>query len=170
MTAQSIPALFAKASEVLAGISEWLSANKINLNIAKTNYIIFKLKETDQAFITENNFNLFYNGSKIGRVEITRYLGVLINSKLDWSDHINERVTKLKSYSGILYKYRNHLSDHAAKLIYNSLILSHARYGIELYGASTKSLMSPLEISCNKILRILQKVPRLFHTRKLYEN
>ena len=58
----------------------------------------------------------------------------------------------------------------SAKLIYNSLILSHVSYGLEIYGTSPKCRLQPLEILCNKILRTLQNINRYHKTKDLYLN
>ena len=66
-------------------LTEWMNVNKLSLNVTKTNFMIFRSKHRKAVF--SNNIKI--NGTDIDRVESTKYLGVYIDSKLNWSKHIN---------------------------------------------------------------------------------
>jgi len=97
-------------------------------------------------------------------------LGLTISENLDWKEHVNKLNTKIRSFNGIFFKYKNYLSKFAAKSIYYAYIHSRLNYGIEIYGIANRATLHPLEISCNKILRTLQNVPYTYHTKDLYIN
>lgn len=162
--------LFRLGNETLKAINTWLSANQLSLNTSKSNYMIFKLKDEDKEFIQSNNLNLSLNNVNLTKTSNTKYLGMIINDELNWKDHISELMTKLKSYNGIFYKYRNYLSEWTGRSIYFALILSKILYGIELYGISKANVIHPLEITCNKLLRNLQNVHYRYPTKDLYSN
>lgn len=166
----TINGLFLKANSALDSINKWLIANQLTLNIENTNYRIFKPNEFTNNYILENNLTLQINNKIINRTSNARYLGVLISEKLTWDEYIREIVNNIKSYSGIIYKYRKNLTKTTAKNIYFSYIFSELSYGLELYGTSPKYVLNPLEIACNRILRYLQNQPRLYPTHLLYKN
>ena len=64
-------------------ISEWLKANKLTLNIDNY-YMVFHRGR--RKF--KNNIELVINDIKIRETKSIKYLGVIIDSKLNWIDHI----------------------------------------------------------------------------------
>ena len=72
--------------------------NKLSLNIKKTNFIVFRPKVKklpDIPFIQIDNV-------KVDMVETCKFLGIIINSSLDWSNHINLINRKVSKTIGIL--------------------------------------------------------------------
>ena len=67
----------------LSKISEWLSSNKLSLNIKKTKFMIFHtpLRRIDYPVLKLNNIN-------IERVSQFNFLTVVINSTLKWGKHM----------------------------------------------------------------------------------
>ena len=57
----------------LMKIMDWLKANKLSLNIAKTKYILFHPK---QKYVILNNNITLYDVS-VKQVEVTKFIGVL---------------------------------------------------------------------------------------------
>ena len=68
----------------------WLKANKLSLNIAKTEFMVIS---TRQKFLAENcsEINIQLDGHPISRVEHTKSLGLNIDDRLSWSNHIIQR-------------------------------------------------------------------------------
>ena len=54
-----------------------------------------------------NNFKLLIGDNEIKRVKSCRYLGLIIDDELKWSEHINTIYSQLLKYVGIFYKLRN---------------------------------------------------------------
>ena len=67
----------------LSKISEWLSSNKLSLNIKKTKFMIFHtpLRRIDYPVLKLNNVN-------IERESQFNFLTVVINSTLKWGKHM----------------------------------------------------------------------------------
>ena len=74
----------------LAKVSDWLSANKLNLNVKKSNFLHFH-----QGRNAKTKLNLELNGTQVEEKNVTKYLGVLIDNKLNWKAHISYVKTKL---------------------------------------------------------------------------
>ena len=66
-----------------------------------------------------------------------KYLGVILDNKLSWSQHINYLVTKLSQVAGILYKVRSLLPLKSRIMIYNSFANSYLNYGTVAWGSAT---------------------------------
>ncbi len=75
-------------------LHEWLITNKLTLNLTKTNYMLTananKLTQKDRK-----KFRITIGKYTIHEVEQSKYLGVMLDNKLTWSDHIEHLITKL---------------------------------------------------------------------------
>ena len=69
----------------LSTVSEWLAANKLTLNIAKTKYVIFG---KPRQLTNLPNYNLTINNQQIERVQHMKYLGVTLDASLNFNKHI----------------------------------------------------------------------------------
>ena len=70
-------------NEELNKITIWLNANKVMINVKKAHYMVFqraKIKILGTDVITQN--------TSIQCVKSTTFLGVIIDNKLRWNDHI----------------------------------------------------------------------------------
>ena len=76
-------ALENKVNTELVKINNWMNINKLTINYSKSNYIIFTNK--NNSF----KFNIGINGIALDQITKTKYLGVIINEKLKWNDHID---------------------------------------------------------------------------------
>ena len=69
----------------LKQMSRGFKVNKLSLNINKTNYMcsINKL----QPYLDSRKLKI--DGLEVSRVQVNKFLGVLVDEKLSWSNHIN---------------------------------------------------------------------------------
>ena len=81
----------------LEKVSEWLNANKLTLNVKKSNYVIFRPRQKRIPFIPQIKiFNPTLNTRVILEMkDFVKYLGIMIDSELSWKHHIDLSVTKL---------------------------------------------------------------------------
>ena len=107
-------------------LSQWLKANKLSLNVTKTELINFHLnsKKIDHSL----KFKLFH---RLTQPSTVKYLGILIDIHLQWLKQIE---LKLNQTNGILSKLRNNTSVQTLKMAYHSLFSPHLLYGSQLWG------------------------------------
>ena len=74
-------------------LTVWLNANKISLNVDKTELIIFKNRRKKRD--TEIKCKL--NRKRLHPSQPVRYLGIKIDQNLNWKYHINDIAVKLNS-------------------------------------------------------------------------
>src|SRR6218665_958040 len=65
--------------------NDWFLANKLSLNLDKTNYILFKSHRKPAP--TENRVGLFKFKILLSQVESTRLLGFHVDQHLTWTTH-----------------------------------------------------------------------------------
>ena len=74
-----LQALCEKGNRELGNNENWMIANKLSININKTNYILF---QTPKSTKTISNLYLKFRNITVEKVFSTRFLGVIINEKL----------------------------------------------------------------------------------------
>ena len=70
-------------NEEIAKIYAWVDANKLSLNIDKTNFMLFTHRNSSRCID-----DIVINGIRIAGVTETKFLGVIIDNKSKWSTHI----------------------------------------------------------------------------------
>ena len=93
--------------------------NKLSLNIAKTNYILFG------NYRCERHVTLRINDVNIERVEATQFLGVVIKESLNWNNHISLVKSKLAKDASVIYKVSHYIDKTSRYTLYCSLFLPY---------------------------------------------
>ena len=107
-------------------VSDWLMANKVSLNIDKTNFIIFHPPQKVKGHIIK----LKISNREIVQEKFIKYLGLLIDSHLSWKYHISHISRKIKRCIGILSKKRHSVTDLVLVQLYYSLIYPFLNYSL----------------------------------------
>ena len=97
----------------LAKVSEWLLANKLSLNVSKSNFLIISPK-------SNKPINRSINNEKLKEENYTKYLGIIIDEKLSWKQHIKQVNIKLSKGIGVLYRLRHSVPKNTLRTVYNS--------------------------------------------------
>ena len=82
---------------------------------------------------------------EIKEKEHTKYLGILIDSKLSWKQHINHVNLKVSKGLAILYKLRSYVSEQILRMLYFSFIQPHIDYGLLIWGNTTTTNIKSIE-------------------------
>ena len=146
----------------LTKISDWLSVNKLSVNVAKSKCIIFHHKKKKIDHIIPS---LYMNDNPVERVTHFDFLGITLNENLNWSSHTNKIANKISICSGILNKLKQYLPSLILKTIYNSLIVPHLNYGILAWGYESNRI-SKLQ---KKVIRIITNSKFNSHTEPLFK-
>ena len=97
-------------------------------------------------------------------------LGVQIDEKLNWSEHINKVNTKISRAIGILGKFSKVLPRETLRIIYYSILHPHLQYCNVLWGNAAKSVIAPLFRSQKKAIRKVCNTGFLDRTNILFKN
>ena len=102
-----------------------------------------------------DDFELKIGATVLKRVTSYKYLGIIIDDKLTWKEHIDHVYKNIVKFVGIFYRIKHRLSCETLKMIYFAFVYSRLCYGSEIYGSTYQTHLSKLHILNNKILRIL---------------
>lgn len=148
----------------LEKLVEWLQSNKLSLNIDKTHYMIFSLKKTKY---TSND--VLINGKVIKQVKMTKFLGVILDEHLNWSDHVNMISKKIARGISILSCARKVFNRSTLKTLYYSFIYPYMTYCIEVWGSANKSVLSLILKLQKRAVRIISCSKYNDHTDPLFD-
>ena len=151
LTADTFAEIEAMFEQLSAALVMWVSNNGLLLNIRKTNYMIFTRHR--QPNIESLVLNM--GGVPIERRTVARFLGVLIDDKLTFSQHISAIKSKMSRYTGALYRLKHILPLKARLTIFNSLVQSHLNYCSLIWGSTNKSKIESLFSTQKKAVRAI---------------
>ena len=119
-TGKSITKLIQFTNIDLKNISDWLLANKLSLNVTKTEQMFIA---SDDSLNKISDSAIIYLGHKqLKRVRKSKYLGIPIDERLSWAEHIDIVSKKVSSAIVSLKLVRSFIDKKTAITIYNSLI------------------------------------------------
>ena len=144
---------------------DWFKANKLSLNLGKTNCMLFKPKHKK-----ERNVVLNFDSETLRSVSNTKFLGLIIDENLTWSNHIKNVHLKLAKGLYTLRSVRKSLPNWTKRILYMSFINSHINYGLSLWGPmALSSDIKKLEKQQKKALRHIDTATYNSHTDPIFK-
>ena len=139
-----------KINSDLAALTSWLKANKISLNITKTEVLLFRSRNKS---IT-HEFNLKIDDHDLKFSTHVKYLGILIDEFLAWNYQFEQLASKLSRANGIMAKLRHFVPQPVLKTIYYAIFHSHLSYASIVWGQSLSqnSRIGKLQKKCLRII------------------
>ena len=141
----------------LNNLSCWLKANKLSLNVAKTELMIIGSRQ--RLSVQCDDVEIRIDDQIIERVDHTKSLGLFIDAHLSWCKHVEEICKKVSSAIGALKRVRPFLSKETAIQIYNALILPHFDYCSPVWDCLSGYLSDKLQKLQNRAARVITKSP-----------
>jgi hypothetical protein len=132
-------------------IYDWFYANLLSFNIRKTKYIIFYQKNKN----IPNPDPLIVRNAEIERVTKTKYLGLILDEKLSWNEHIEYIKTKIRPFISMLRRTSYLLPSTTRLSVYHSHIHCHLSYLISVWGYTGSTRLEELTRFQNKAIRLI---------------
>lgn len=122
----------------LQKIFDWLSLNKLSLNVKKTKMMVFHNRQRN---IKNMIPKLTIDGIPIEYVRNFNFLGIVLDEHMTWNPHTNKVACTIARTIGTLKRLKRFLPQSILKTLYNSLILPHLSYGILTWGTKSSRLV-----------------------------
>jgi hypothetical protein len=157
-TSPSIKLIIKRLQDTINAISEWCNKWRIVMNPSKTVAIIFK-PTNKKKFSTTDNLSFF--GQVIPWSSEVKYLGVILDQKLNFSEHIKSRLQianamKMK-LTNLLHNKK--LSLKNKKLIYTAILRPTLLYASQIWLTTSPSNLAKLEAFQSKTARTITGAP-----------
>ena len=145
--------IFQYANDDLVSLSEWLSLNKLTMNLTKTKYITYTLSNRNTK--PSGDLKIILNGTDIERVDEYKFLGIYVDEHLTWKPHMNKILSKIRRNLGVVRKISCFMNRKTLIQLFHSLIMSHIRYGIIVWHHGQIALRKKIQACANKFLRMI---------------
>ena len=117
----SIKVINKQVNKDLKTLSNWLKANKICLNVSKTEVFLFKSPKKQLDF----GLKLILNEKRLYLTNSVKYLGLKIDEPLTWKPHIDGISAKLNKANAMISEIRHFVDQKTLKAIYHAIFESH---------------------------------------------
>ena len=137
-------------------VSSWLTQNKLTLNLDKTNVCNFNGKTVSCRF----------GSRKLKQIKSSKYLGLKIDAKLKFKDHIDYVCKKLIKYCAIFYRIRKIFHRKHLLQFYNAFVKTKIQYGILVYGCCKHTSLKPIFMLQKRIIKTIFSKRKYDHISK----
>ena len=135
----------------LAKISDWLSANRLSLNVSKSKLLYFTNKNRNNL----KDINIRINNEILKEVDAAKYLGVHMDNKLNWNTHTNNMKLRLSKGISMLALIRHYVPDSVRRSLYFTFINSHTDYNLLNWGTAPPTTLETVSSKTRKAIRII---------------
>ena len=118
-------------NSVMYEIMNWFQSNLLTLNCNKTHFLQFLSKNKKELQI-----HIMTSNSIISNQNSTTFLGLSIDSKLSWKDHIAKLASKLNKACYAIRTIKPFITFNVLRSVYFSYFHSVMSYGIIFWGNS----------------------------------
>ena len=143
-------------------IIKWMRINKLSINYSKSEFMIITKKQF------KHKFEVVIEDNKIKQKSFVKYLGILIDDKLNWKHQVKQICSKIARGSWTLYHIRNYVDKQTMKMVYYSLVYSHLQYCINSWGSASEATLHPLKIIQKRSIRIITGSKYRAHAEPLF--
>ena len=134
----------------LQNLHRWCNANELQINPEKSKAVILLPKLN----YPEPELDICYNTARISLSDSSKYLGVILDKKLNFQPHLLSLNKRVSRSVGILSKLR-YFFPSSTLLLYHALVLLHLLYGLPIWGSTYESYINKLQVLQNKAIRII---------------
>lgn len=164
------------AEDNLAIVSNWLTQNLLTLNISKSFYIPFSIKNntqppTNYEIRVHANCNNTGNCSclSISQTKIIKYLGVYFDRNLNWYPQVDMLATRIRRLIHIFRTLRQSADTETLNTVYSALCTSVLTYCVPAWGGAAKTHFLKVERAQRAVLKVLHHKIFRFPTKDLYK-
>ncbi len=145
----------ARISGCLANILAWMKEHHLQLNLAKTELLVFPATPTLQ-----HDFVIQLGSSTITPSASVRNLGVIFDDQLTFKEHIARTVRSCRFALHNIRKIRSFLKEHAAQLLVQALVISRLDYCNALLAGLPSNTIKLLQMIQNAAARLVFIEPK----------
>lgn len=169
--------VFQTASFDLAAIKLWFDQNILTMNVSKTKFLPIALRTGSEPPVNlkltlhscGNVTNVCCDCQSIERVDHYKYLGVIVDAKLKYDQHINYLKSRLRRLIFPFTQLSLILDEKETKMAYCAFVQSILQYGIIAYGGAHKTFIDPLSVVQKSILKAGLQKNRRYPSNLLFQ-
>ena len=137
-------------------IYQWAHQWKMEFNPDSTKQateILFSSKKS-----SPNHPQLIFNGSAVAKVNEQKHLGLILDSRLSFEKHLNEKIIKAKKNVGIIKHLSKFLPLKSLDQMYKTLVRPHLDYCDIIYHVPSHQSQAPLGVTLNSLMEKVERI------------
>lgn len=135
----------------LENVLKWLNMNSLYINVNKTKFMIIKSKLS--RLDTENHVDVLINNIRIDQVNEIKYLGVIIDEHLSFSNHAIYVANKVIKKANLIGRAGQDMSIYTKLTIYKTIILPHFNFCSTVLFLLNNQELQILQKRQNRVMR-----------------
>ena len=163
-TGTDIDTLIDSTNNELTKLNDWTLAHKLTIHPGKT-----KLLVVSNRISHDHNCCIRFLDTEIHQTNCCKYLGVHLDKKLSFKDHIKYINSKISRHTGILFKIRDNLPLKARLDYYYAFIYPYLSYNIIIWGSAFDTHLLPLITQQKRAIRTIIGAGYRDHTGPLFK-
>ena len=117
-----------------------------------------------------NTSSLNIDGNIIQERTETKFLGVILDNKLNWHAHVKHISSKISKSVAIIRMLRDTFPKYILKTLYLTLVYPYLNYCNLIWGSAYASTLIPLVILQKKCIHLICNADFLAHTNPLFKS
>ena len=101
---------------------------------------------------------LFFNGTIVPKVNEQKHLGLILDSKLSFERHVNEKIIKVKKFIGIIKYLSKFLPLKTLDQMYKALVHSHLDYCCIIYHTPASNSQINLGVTLSSLMERVERI------------
>ena len=146
----SVNVVVTQLQESMQELSEYFRANKLSINLTKTEFMLF----TCNKDVPTSSLSINIDGFELKYTNTFKFLGVILDSNLNWTPHVKFLLSKLANASFAINSVKDKIGVGNSRNLYYAMYYSHLTYGIQAWGTMiSKRLLKNLSTNQNRLLK-----------------
>ena len=138
----------------LENLRMWLNANKLSLNIAKTEFMLIGSRSLVHT-VSDSNLNIMIENRPIKQVKECKTLGVIVDQHLSWKSNTESICKKITSAISVIRKLKEFVDRDTLVSIFNAIVQPYFTYCCEvwdIFGETQSQRLQKLQNRCARII------------------
>ena len=157
--------LISDTNSQLNNVQNWCNSNRLIINSKKTEIVRFT--NSPQPFIQPP---IQFAGESLNFESYCKFLGVLVDNRLNFSNHISKVLLNVTKRCGILFRIREKLPLQARLNFYHAFIYPLLSYNISIWGGTNSTHLAALIVAQKRVIRTIAGAQRYDHTTPLFSS
>jgi hypothetical protein len=145
---------------------KWCSDNYMRINVKKTKSMLISPPRYPTPHLS---FDI--TGETVANVHSFRYLGVIIDDKMTWTDHIDHVCESMNTRANLINRHKSSISLKWLHIISTGIVLTVLDYCLPVWGNLAKTKYSRIDSIIFRVIKMIlpNRYNRDSNKYKLYE-
>ena len=139
-------------SKCLTDVDKWYTENRLSVNANKSCSLLIR---SNRKYVDDKKFNVKIKNENIVTEKSTKYLGVTLDSTLNWQQHVQNSAAELRSKLSLFRRVSQFLPKHILSKIFLVYLQPRIDYCLTVWGYSSVANIKEIQRIQNMAARII---------------